>query len=125
MQNPYLILSLALPALAWAILQVAYFWPRMPDRIASHFNFSGDPDCWMTKKPFVIVYAFVMILFVLLSAGPTPGVLPALYILPAVYHFAFSFNTHPEQQRLSVWVWVIAALLILAMVGFQYTLIGV
>ena len=38
MLNPGLVLALALPAFAWATLQMVYFWPRMPERMASHFG---------------------------------------------------------------------------------------
>ena len=38
-----------------------YFWPRLPDRIASHFDFRLEPDATMRKGTFMAVYAVMMV----------------------------------------------------------------
>jgi uncharacterized membrane protein len=35
------------------IVQAAYYYPRLPDSVASHFNASGQPDSWSSKDSFV------------------------------------------------------------------------
>jgi hypothetical protein len=44
-------------------LQAACYYPRLPDRVASHFNASGQPDGWMDKGPFLAVM-FIPTVFV-------------------------------------------------------------
>jgi serine/threonine-protein kinase len=34
---------------AAAAAQHAWYWNQLPDRVATHFNFSGTPDDWMSK----------------------------------------------------------------------------
>lgn len=46
-------LAVALAALARCI----YFFPRLPERMASHFDISGVPNGWMTKPLFFAIYA--------------------------------------------------------------------
>jgi uncharacterized membrane protein len=49
------------------IAQVAYYYPLLPDRVASHFGASGRPDAWSSKETFVTIYlivvAFIAVLF--------------------------------------------------------------
>ncbi len=45
----------------------AYYYPLLPDRVASHFGASGQPDAWSSKGSFVmtclVVVAFIAVLF--------------------------------------------------------------
>jgi uncharacterized membrane protein len=49
------------------IAHVAYYYPLLPDRVASHFGASGQPDAWSGKETFVKIYlvavAFIAVLF--------------------------------------------------------------
>ena len=49
------------------IAQAAYYYPLLPDNVASHFGASGRPDAWASKEFFVKIYliavAFVAVLF--------------------------------------------------------------
>jgi hypothetical protein len=38
-----------------SVVQAAYYAPRLPDRVASHFNASGQPDGWMDRAPFLVL----------------------------------------------------------------------
>jgi len=49
-----LVLAIALVA---AIAQGFYYHPLLPDRVASHFGPSGEPDDWMSRDGFMAVYA--------------------------------------------------------------------
>jgi uncharacterized membrane protein len=44
-----------------AIVQGAYDFPLLPDRMASHFAASGMPNGWMTKSQFFAVYALTLL----------------------------------------------------------------
>ncbi len=44
-----------------AIAQCVHDFPRLPDRMASHFGPSGMPNGWMTKPQFFITYAVVLL----------------------------------------------------------------
>lgn len=50
---------------------LVYFYPQLPEQIASHFNHLGEPDGWMSKTSFmifeVVLLAFVLGLFGLIS----------------------------------------------------------
>ncbi len=54
-------------ALLLCIAQAVYYYPLLPDRVASHFGASGRPDAWSSKDAFVKIYlivvAFVAVLF--------------------------------------------------------------
>ena len=44
-----------------------YYYPFLPDRVASHFGASGRPDAWSSKESFARIYfiviAFIAVLF--------------------------------------------------------------
>lgn len=54
-------LALALFAgiLLLCIAQAAYYYPFLPEKVASHFNASGMPDAWMDKGSFITTYLLV------------------------------------------------------------------
>ncbi|MGI0489892.1 DUF1648 domain-containing protein [Pantanalinema rosaneae CENA516] len=43
-------------------LQTLWFYPQLPDPIASHFNAIGQPDGWAPKPFFFLIYAGVVAL---------------------------------------------------------------
>jgi uncharacterized membrane protein len=49
------------------IAHAVYYYPLLPDRVASHFGASGQPDAWSGKASFVKLYlimvAFIAVLF--------------------------------------------------------------
>lgn len=52
---------------------LVWYYPQLPDRVASHFGFSGQPDAWSTKKVFITNYLLVTGFSVLLFLGITYG----------------------------------------------------
>jgi hypothetical protein len=42
-----------------ALVQLALLWPRLPERVASHFDLRGEVDGWMSPRAFVITFALV------------------------------------------------------------------
>lgn len=51
------------------ILQGIFYYPSLPDVMASHFDGAGNPDRWMTKPVFFVFEAVVLglMLFVFLA----------------------------------------------------------
>jgi len=51
----------SLTMLAIVIVVTLYFYLELPDRLASHYNFKGEPDRYSDKGPFVTVYLTIMV----------------------------------------------------------------
>lgn len=71
MQRSKLFLLIFLSLSLLCLLQAWYYYPRMPELVASHFGPTGKPDAWMNKASFlhfyVIVVAGLMVLFSVLG----------------------------------------------------------
>ena len=48
--------------LALVAVQIGWYWPRLPDTIASHFDATGRPNGWMSREAFIGVYLGVVLL---------------------------------------------------------------
>ena len=46
--------------LAAALLQMAWYYPRLPERMASHFDAAGRANAFLPKPAFFILYASVL-----------------------------------------------------------------
>jgi len=55
-------------AILLAVLLIVQFWAVLPDRIPTHFGFSGQPDAWGDKVTIWILPAVAAIMFVVLTA---------------------------------------------------------
>jgi uncharacterized membrane protein len=44
--------------------QILYYYPNLPDRMASHFNGAGEPDGWMSRQNFLIFEAVILLLII-------------------------------------------------------------
>lgn len=60
-----------------AAAQMAYYAPLLPERIATHFGATGQPNGWMTKEAFLTSYA-VLLLFDALMLGGIALALPKM-----------------------------------------------
>ncbi len=45
-----------------ALVQAIYYYPRVPNIVASHFDGLGDPNGWSSKAVFFGIYAGVLLL---------------------------------------------------------------
>lgn len=52
-----------------ALIELAYFYPRLPDTVASHFDAAGQADGWSSKAAFVQVNAGIILLLAILFPG--------------------------------------------------------
>lgn len=48
-----------------ALAQSVYYFPVMPDPMASHFGFNGEANGWMSKNGFFIFEAFLYLIMIL------------------------------------------------------------
>jgi len=72
-------LWIILTLIAALVFQVLYSYPRLPERVASHFNGAGQPDGWTSRGMFFLTYLGILSLVILIFL-----VLPlALRRLPA------------------------------------------
>ena len=53
-----------LALVAVAITQVIYYYPQMPDVVASHFNGLGAPNDWASKQGFFGLYLAIVLMLV-------------------------------------------------------------
>ena len=49
---------------ALAIAQILYYYPQMPDVVASHFDGLGAPNDWSSKNGFFGLYAGILIMLI-------------------------------------------------------------
>lgn len=70
---------------AWAVLLVltavdlAWHYPQLPDRMATHFNASGVPDGWSSRPGFLTATTVTTVILSLLF----PGLRLLMHVLPA------------------------------------------
>ena len=61
------------------LVQIVVYFPRLPGVVASHFDGAGHPNGWMSRQAFLLIYAGMMGLLVLVfvavprSVGRLPG----------------------------------------------------
>ncbi len=47
------------------VSQCVYYYPNLPEIMASHFNYAGEPDGWMSKQNYFLFLAGILSLIVL------------------------------------------------------------
>lgn len=47
---------------ALAVVQTFYYYPDLPNTVASHFDWKGKPNGWMTKPSFFTIYLLLMLI---------------------------------------------------------------
>ncbi|MCZ6882727.1 MAG: DUF1648 domain-containing protein [Gammaproteobacteria bacterium] len=48
--------------IALGVLQSFYYYPQMPEILASHFDGSGEPNGWSTKTEFFALYLMLLLM---------------------------------------------------------------
>ncbi|MGB7208055.1 MAG: DUF1648 domain-containing protein [Pyrinomonadaceae bacterium] len=49
--------------------QTVYYFPALPDKVASHFDGSGSPDGWMSKNGFIVLEVIILSILVFQFVG--------------------------------------------------------
>lgn len=44
--------------------QIVYYYPNLPETMATHFNGFGEPDGWMSKQGFVLFEGVILLLII-------------------------------------------------------------
>ncbi len=44
--------------------QLLYYYPNLPEKMASHFNDRGEPDGWMLKQNFLIFELVILLILI-------------------------------------------------------------
>ncbi len=44
--------------------QILYYYPNLPEKMASHFNSLGEPDGWMPKSGFLIFEGVILFIII-------------------------------------------------------------
>ena len=60
MRNNTLRLLLLAAIVIVGILQIGYYYPKLPPTVASHFDARGKANDWMPKESFVALNAMVL-----------------------------------------------------------------
>lgn len=53
-----------LTLVALAVVQIIYYYPQMPEVVASHFDGLGAPNDWSSKNGFFALYAAILLMLV-------------------------------------------------------------
>jgi uncharacterized membrane protein len=107
------------------VAQGVYYYPLLPERVASHFGLSGQPDAWSTKTSFVTFYfiitGFVTLLFLGIRFGMSkiPSSLINMpnkdyWLSPERKQETFDFMSH-------YFLWFASATLLLMLAMFHQT----
>lgn len=76
-QSTTLPVLLFLALLAFSAAHMFFYYPLLPDTVASHFDGSGEPDGWSSKRLFFGIYAGTVALMAVIFGGIGVG-LPRL-----------------------------------------------
>jgi uncharacterized membrane protein len=53
-----------LTLIALAVVQIIYYYPQLPEIVASHFDGRGAPNDWSSKNAFFTLYAAILLMLV-------------------------------------------------------------
>lgn len=113
---------------AAAAAQIAWYYPQLPETLASHFDGAGRPNAWMSKDGFFLLYAAMLALQLAIFGG----VLRVLRRLPerlfSLPHRAYWLAPERREQTLDYlesWgLWFGCAVLALLLGIFQLAIIS-
>jgi len=110
-------------------MRLARAWDDLPDQVASHFDFSGDPNSWMSKRWFAVIsvvfgtaFAAFVALLVFSSSSRVPVFVPAVLTLASfIFFLAFwqviNFNAYKKPFTTAWILTLVAFMLVLIFVG--------
>lgn len=105
------------------LMKLARAWDELPDQVASHFDFSGDPNSWMSKRWFAVIAGVFGVGFAVFVAGEVfspssdvPVFVPAVLTLASFIFFlgfwqVINFNAYKKPFK-SAWILTLAAIML-------------
>ncbi len=111
------------------VMRLARAWDDLPDQVASRFDFSGDPNSWMSKRWFAVIavvfgtaFAAFVALLVFSSSSRVPVFVPAVLTLASfIFFLAFwqviNFNAYKKPFTTAWILTLVAFMLVLIFVG--------
>ena len=87
--------GLGLAALTAMLLHLIISWPNLPERIPTHFGFSGQPDAWGGKGSLLAIPIIVTVMYILLGL---------LRKIPHYYNYAVTITEKNAQAQYSIGV---------------------
>lgn len=119
-----LVLVFALVALA--AVRVARLWAELPPVVATHYGPGGEPNSWLPKTSFAIIFGAIFVIVLALFAVMPLWLrrLPAhLVKLPHPEYWRTKERLPVAMARLTVWMdWFAVALAALFVVAFELVL---
>ncbi len=55
--------------IAISIIQLLFYYPDLPDKVAIHFGISGEPDSWSSKGEYLAIHLGLFAFLTLIFAG--------------------------------------------------------
>jgi uncharacterized membrane protein len=108
--------------------QIAYYGPKLPDRVASHFRSDGTPDGYSSRTSFFVMYAVLMGFLLLCFLGCAwilRRVPPSLINLPRKDYWLAPERRRETFDYLERWMLVLgSATVLFVLVLFQFILMA-
>ena len=97
--------ALGLVLTLWAVMigRIISVWPRLPERMASHFNAGGRADGWMTRGGFVLFWLGISGALTLLLLTIAYWVPWALFNVPNRDYWGDPARQPLARRRMAVW----------------------
>lgn len=102
-------------------MRFAQAWEELPDQVASHFDFAGDPNSWMSKRWFAVIAvvfgaAFAVFTACLVfSSSHVPASVAVLTLGSFIFFVAswqvIDFNAYKKPFR-SAWILTLTAVML-------------
>jgi uncharacterized membrane protein len=116
MNRLWLPLVLVVVAIGLSVAEVAYRYPQLPDRVATHFNAAGQADGWTSKRQFTTLWfaGMGMLGFTFAMVCVIVSVIPASTINVPHKDYWLSPEHAPQTRRMIVErvLWFTAALML-------------
>ena len=108
------------------LIQTIYYYPKLPEQMASHFNASGQPDDWTGKQSFfLIMWGTYLLLTVIFAAmGPLLNRIPESMVNLPNRQYWFAPERKQETVRiLSIYMlWMGSSTLVLLLAIMHTTI---
>lgn len=86
--NPFILL-IPIMIFALTVVMIVSLYPQLPERIATHFNFSGNPDAWGSKISFItsgivpssILFIINIVVFFLVRRTTVEPIIPNFLVI--------------------------------------------